>query len=298
NNKNFERMIFGAFILFPYSNEEKYKEHHFYKSIEKVNVGGLPFLPGSTKLVEKLIDDLINSSFESAFEDSVFQGGTYEYLDQVKFDDKEVLVAPLSSKEQLDINLKSNFYHIPYKNIKFSGIKFKYIAIYQSMKKFDKEAGIHYYGKIKGFEIIKRKDIAEIPKDSDELYVKFEIEEWEKLEKPITCGAFGIMNRIYTNLFLLKNAKSVSELCIKTKDDYRLYLELKRLYEHQEEFLKVNINSKMINENTKITGFKIRNLTIFINEGYYNIYKDNTLQDKISIEEFSKRPNAIIKRIR
>nr|WP_228378982.1 DUF2357 domain-containing protein [Thermoanaerobacter thermohydrosulfuricus] len=298
NNKNFERMVFGAFVLFPYSDEEKYKEHHFYKSIEKVNVGGLPFLPGSTKLVEKLIDDLINNSFESAFEDSVFQGGTYEYLDQVKFDDKEVLVAPLSSKEQLDINLKYNFYHIPYKNIKSSGIKFKYVAIYQSIKKFDKEAGIHYYGRIKGFEIVKRKDIKEIPKDSDELYVKFEIEEWNKLERPITCGSFGVTNRIYTNLFLLKNAKNVSELCIKTKEDYRLYLELKRLYEHQEEFLKVNINSKMIDENTKITGFKIGNLTIFINEGYYNIYKDDILRDKIPIEEFSKRPNAIIKRIR
>ena len=44
--------MFGAYVLFPYADEDKYKEHHFYKSIDTVNIGGLPFLPGATALVE------------------------------------------------------------------------------------------------------------------------------------------------------------------------------------------------------------------------------------------------------
>ena len=60
--------MFGAYILFPYDDEELYKTHRFYKSIETVNIGGLPFLPGSTKLVRSLLDDLISDSKESAFE--------------------------------------------------------------------------------------------------------------------------------------------------------------------------------------------------------------------------------------
>jgi uncharacterized protein len=38
-DKKYKRMIFGAFVLSPYKNEELYKEHPFYKSIEKVNIG-------------------------------------------------------------------------------------------------------------------------------------------------------------------------------------------------------------------------------------------------------------------
>ena len=36
----FEKTMFGAYILFPYADEELYKEHRFYKSIETVNIGG------------------------------------------------------------------------------------------------------------------------------------------------------------------------------------------------------------------------------------------------------------------
>lgn len=56
----YKRTIYGAFVLFPYHNENQYKLHRFYLSIEKVNIGGLPFLPGSTKLVEGLIDQLLD----------------------------------------------------------------------------------------------------------------------------------------------------------------------------------------------------------------------------------------------
>jgi len=59
------RIISGAFVLFPYSDEDKYKEHRFYKSIEQIKIGGLPFLPRSTELVRKFIDEIINNFFGS-----------------------------------------------------------------------------------------------------------------------------------------------------------------------------------------------------------------------------------------
>jgi len=40
----FRRTMFGAYVLFPYGNEKEYRGHRFYRSIEKVNIGGLPFL--------------------------------------------------------------------------------------------------------------------------------------------------------------------------------------------------------------------------------------------------------------
>ncbi|WP_410745539.1 hypothetical protein, partial [Clostridium neonatale] len=62
NNKNINNCIFGAFVLFPYDNEEEFKNHKFYKSIEKVNVGAFPFLPSTTGLMENFLDELINES--------------------------------------------------------------------------------------------------------------------------------------------------------------------------------------------------------------------------------------------
>lgn len=52
-------VVDGALVLFPYPNEEQYREHKFYKSIEQVEIGGLPFLPNSTKLVGEKINILL-----------------------------------------------------------------------------------------------------------------------------------------------------------------------------------------------------------------------------------------------
>lgn len=297
NNRHFERMVFGAFVLFPYNDEKRYINHHFYKSIDKVNVGGLPFLPGSTWLVEQLLQDIIEGTPQSAFEGTVIQSGIYEYLDYVNFDSREVLIGGLSSVEQLEVNLKHKFYHIPYENVKASGIQFKYVAIFQSKKKFKEEAGIRYYGKVKNWKIVKRKEIKEIPKNSEELYVRFEIEEWQELKNKISCKEFGVTKCMYTNMFLLENATYLPELCIKSKDEYRLYLELKRICSTNAEF-HVDVPDKNIKDSTSIRGFEIDGLRIFIDNGRITVYKGDKLVDVISSEEFEKKPLTIIRRIR
>ncbi|WP_240353222.1 MULTISPECIES: nuclease domain-containing protein [Cohnella] len=59
NRGELERSMFGAYVLFPYHDEEKFREHKFYKSIELVNVGAFPFSPNSTKLMEAFLDEII-----------------------------------------------------------------------------------------------------------------------------------------------------------------------------------------------------------------------------------------------
>ena len=58
----FERTAYGAYVLFPWNQEEAYENHPFYKSIEKVNIGGFPFLPNATRLVEQFLDHLIEKA--------------------------------------------------------------------------------------------------------------------------------------------------------------------------------------------------------------------------------------------
>lgn len=54
-------VVTGAVVLFPYPDEEAYRSHRFCKSIGQVEIGGLPFLPGSTTLVAEKIEALLVS---------------------------------------------------------------------------------------------------------------------------------------------------------------------------------------------------------------------------------------------
>ena len=79
----FERTMFGAYVLFPYKSQEEYRNHHFYQSIEQVNIGGLPFLPSTTELVTEMLDELISDSPESAFERATLPTGIEDRLVKV-----------------------------------------------------------------------------------------------------------------------------------------------------------------------------------------------------------------------
>ena len=61
-------------------------------------------------------------------------------------------------------------------------------------------------------------------------YIYFEIEKWCRLEKKIKIDKYKVRSFIYTTFYILNNAGTVTELCIKTKEEFRLFLELKRLY--------------------------------------------------------------------
>ena len=78
---SYERTMFGAYVLFPYHNEGEYRNHKFYQSIDKVNIGGLPFLPSATTLVTDMLDQLVADSPDSAFERATLPIGIEERLD-------------------------------------------------------------------------------------------------------------------------------------------------------------------------------------------------------------------------
>jgi predicted component of viral defense system (DUF524 family) len=54
-------VVAGAVVLFPYPHEEVYRSHKFCKSIGQVEIGGLPFLPGATTLMDEKIEALLGS---------------------------------------------------------------------------------------------------------------------------------------------------------------------------------------------------------------------------------------------
>jgi len=287
NASPFERIMFGAYVLFPYSNEYEYRRHRFYESISKVNIGGLPFLPTAVELVSELLDELVSDSPESVFERAILPRGIEDKLAKTDWSVRDVLIGTLRNRDQLDACLDHKFYHVPRSKISESSFPIHYIALYQSKHLFKAVAGIQYYGAVTKCIPVYRNEITEIPSASVEPYYRFEIQEWKKLSKSITPKEVrpGVIQ--YTNLFLLTHCSESHELRLRSEEEYRLYAELKRA-----------VNCLTINDDGNDLGFIHNDSMIVFSNGSINIYKDNKHTAQFKINDFSRTPNAVFRRIK
>ncbi|AGF57801.1 hypothetical protein B0P06_003892 [Clostridium saccharoperbutylacetonicum] len=96
----FKYKTFGAYVMFPYSDEKKFINHKFYRSIEKVNIGAFPMLPGSTTLITEHLTKIINSTKLEAKSQRVLMD---EYDDYSKFKLENVMVANVKDNMHLNI---------------------------------------------------------------------------------------------------------------------------------------------------------------------------------------------------
>ena len=282
----YERTMFGAYVLFPYSKEAEYKQHRFYKSIEKVNIGGLPFLPSATSLVTKMLDELISDSPESAFERATLPRGIEEKLQKVDWERRDVLIGDLRNRDQLALCLKYNFYHIPVSQVKDENLPIRYVALYQSNRLFGADSGIRYYGEVKVCSRVRRNTIHLVPSNSNEWYYYITVKEWKKLDKTIAVKEFSTGRR-FTNWFLLEHSSEAPELLIRTEEEYRLFYELKRA-----------LNNSQINEEGRDIGFFFKSAMVVFEEGKIHVYRNNKVCAEYDIQDFSKTPSAVFRSIK
>ena len=277
----FERMMFGAYVLFPYKNEDEYRQHRFYQSIDQVNIGGLPFLPSATGLVTDMLDDLIDDSPESAFERATLPKGIESKLKKVDWNRRDVLVGAVRSQEQLEACMEHRFYYVPVRMLAQENLPIHEVALYQSKGLFGREAGIEYYGEVLSVEKVKRNEITEILRDSDELYYRLNIHKWVSLGRRIEAKEYGIRSYAFTNHFLLKHSISVPELFLKTEEEYRFLTELKR----------VSGNAALINDDRGM-GFGFGDYRVLFEDGEIELFNKEKRLASCKINSFVKRPNA------
>lgn len=280
----FERTMFGAYVLFPYHNEEEYRQHRFYKSIDQVNIGGLPFLPSATGLVTQMLDELISDSPDSAFERATLPKGIESKLAKVDWSCRDVLVGTLRSKEQLDVCLEHNFYYVPAERVE-KHLPIRYVAIYQTINLFGKDAGIVHYGEVGNYKVVRRSEITEIPGNSDEPYYRFEIVKWDKLNRPIRPKEIRSVV-LFTNLFLLKHSTYVSDLVVRSEEEYRFLTELRR-----------RTDAAVINGEEHPNGFMFEGSTILFTGAEILAYADNKITARYPVNDFIHRPNAVFRQI-
>lgn len=285
----YERTTFGAYVLFPWHDEDSYQEHPLYKSINDVNIGGLPFLPNATRLVEQFIERLIEKNPEELQQEGILPQGIIEEWRSAF--DEHVLVGMVPSAEHYHAYLKHRFYHIPVKRLKKGWQDARYIALYPR-RGAAPENGVTCFGKIATVNIVKRSDITELPKQSSEEYVRFEVDHWQFLSDVIRPVGYGIAVYAMTTLNTIKQAKELPELFMKSSEEIALWRLLRRLSDR----VRFDLDARYLDQASKITAYRVKNLLIRLENGLLTI-TSGAKRKTIAAELLRKQPSAVFREV-
>lgn len=205
-------------------------------------------------------------------------------LENYDFSECDTLVGALREPRQLGICLKRKFYHIPAIYVEEYAIP-KYIALYQSQRMFgDEVAGVKYYGEVKKCTPMRRSRIREIPKKSNELYYKFKIKSWERLDNTIESKELGFV-RLFTSSLLLKNVSDVSALTISDAYEFKLYMLLKAASDA--------VSGDKIAARFSIDGFDI----VFTKQVIY-LCTNKSIAERYWKSSFEQAPSKLLKKMK
>lgn len=289
----FEKKMFGAYVLFPYNDpDSKYKDHRFYKSIETVNIGGLPFLPGTTELLENFLSELVADSSESAFERASLPRGIEANLAKVDWSVRDVMVGTVRTPEQLQFNIEKQGYYVPAKYITDDLLPIRYIALHEEA--LGNESGIKRFGEVLTAQKIKRGRIPVTMRpgaNPEEIYYYFTIRKWIDLPQIIEIKDSFRGKPQFTNKFLLDHCtKSYQLFAISSEEEYRLMVEINKAFD--------NLLATTSDDNTAV--YRVNDThAVIVADGYFTITNDSgDILDKITVSSFAKSPRAGFKKIK
>ncbi|WP_243299270.1 restriction endonuclease-like protein [Bacillus litorisediminis] len=242
NGGPYERTAFGAYVLFPWNQEQLYENHNFYKSIGKVNIGGFPFLPNATSMVERFIENLIEKSPEEIQKEGILPKGSIEnWKESIE---EKVLVGVVSSFEVFKFSIQNLTYKIPHSHLKNGWQEAKYVALYLS-KEVGSQNGVVCFGKIVNVYF-------------EEKIVNFKVDIWRNLDETIKPVNYGIASYMLTTLKNLKNAQELPELFMKSEEERLIWQMLRRISDK----IKIELDKSIIDDAKQIKKYQIRGIEV------------------------------------
>lgn len=198
----------------------------------------------------------------------------------VRCEVRDVLVGTLRNRFQLEACIENKFYHIPAIRLSQNDFPVRYVAIYQSNHKFGTDAGISIYGKVSRCTLVPRCRITEIPRDSREMYYRFDIEEWKTLSNPVLASERDLIN-IMTTRYLLENSRSVPELLLSSREEHMLYRKI----------------FSCITGESDLNKIPYKNADILFCNGKISVNRTGKELFSCSYADFEKHPEVFFKKI-
>jgi len=261
----------GGVILYPYPNEESdFKTNQFYNSIEEVNIGALPLLPGKTKLATQFLRSLLDETPEGHYEKIIGMDRREYYEEREKWSDvitlvimpkrfqvkreeflkkKKLVYVPRISKTHSKLFATKEFLVVP------SGQKQAYRCVVNS----------------DGYQLYSRNKLKNLGANwthRSEEYIGFSVDILEeKVELPASFDLINFRYATRRGLELYKKEKDPSYFYVTNADCARLIKELK----HAEYDFSINwVDQKM--DPTKVEIVIEEFLTIYSSERYKNLH--------------------------
>lgn len=276
NNGPYERTAFGAYVLFPWFDEQSYMEHHFYKSIDKVNIGGLPFLPNATTLVEQFVERLIDVGPEEIQKEGILPKGTLEVWKSSL--EESVLVGLVSTEEEYLNCIQKGSYSMSLVRLRKGWQEAKYVALYVK-NGVASNKGVTVYG-----------EIDQLHWESES--IRFEVKHWNHLREVIKPVGYGVANYMMTTLSALKEAKELPELFMKSKDEMILWRLLRRVSDR----IKVDLDALNLDEAEGVKEYRIKDISVLLDASEKQIQLQNTQKKEIfSLSQLNKNPTTVFK---
>jgi uncharacterized protein len=274
----YERTAFGAYVLFPWNEEQVFQGHHFYKSIEKVNIGGFPFLPNATDLVERFIENLIEKSPEEIQKEGILPRGSLEKWKETI--EEKVLVGVVSTLEQYKGSLNNSTYRILVTSLKNGWQEAKYIALYLT-KEVGRQNGVVCYGKITSVQI------------ENEMVI-FKVQTWTNLDQVVKPVNYGIAVYSITTIQNLIRAKELPELFMKSDEEKMIWQLLRRISDQ----IKIDLDKSMLDEAKHINNFEIKDAEVILDLNNRKLFvKTRKNIEPIDLMDIQNKPTSIFKMI-
>lgn len=264
-NGKYERTAFGAYVLFPWKDDEQYKQHKFYKSIEKVNIGGLPFLPNNSKLVEQIIANLLIKNADELQRDGILPQGTVQYLNEEN--DTLALLVPVSYERLKEITV-SPFIGISLSKLPTNWRDVKTIAL------VDVEA-VKELGEITSYEVRGN-------------FIVFHVTSWNTISPNKQNLSYTLSENIIVNKNSLSQARTLAEIFIKPGVERELWYMFLRV--SNESF--VELNEKKLTQRSYVKNFYLDNLLFELIDNKM-IHKDI----EIDLSEISHAPSKVFNQL-
>ncbi|MFD1020952.1 DUF2357 domain-containing protein [Thalassobacillus hwangdonensis] len=277
--KNYERTTFGAYVLFPWGEELEYEKHEFYQSIQKVNIGGFPFLPNATSLVERFLDRLIESSPKKLQQEGILPKGTLQEW-QSSLEEKVLIIKVNSKQELIEINQTGEI-NIASKVLCKDWNAASYISLYMPKNVFGEDGGINQFAKVNEVCV-------------NESYLTFKVHSWKRLKTKIKPVGYGISSSSITSLNNLKTADELPKLYMKSSVEKQLWNVIRRFSKD----ISVGLDKSNIEQASQIVSLSDikKGLEIKMNKEYVIVTSPND-HIILSYEDCLYRVNKVFKSI-
>lgn len=288
NGGPYERHAFGAYVLFPWDDEDNYEMHPFYKSIDEVNIGGLPFLPNAVKLVERFIERLVNSNPEDLQEEGILPRGSVSYW-KSKLEEK-VLVVSINDVDQYRAIKRTLQLEFPAEKLTKGWDQAAYMALYVTKHVSSisgVENGIRFYSEITDVKIVTKEDGA---------YARFQLKPWKMLPNLIRPVGYVIQNMMITTINLLKEAEELPELFMKTGEEKKLWRMLRRFTSR----VKTELDAELLDEASKIESYQIGKYTLALDtkNDELVVSREGAKTATVPLWQLRKEPAKVFKQLK